>query len=324
MVKLVRIASAGFILLSILIMFALPVYAIAPADTLTIHSVTAYYSLYETDDQLYLIDCTIDYGANPTESGTEAYLARLMDGTDELGSQAPYAYYDEGYDREAIAIYFSPDDAPVWAGDYTLRLEGNPTLSWVPSRPVTSTSGIVFSIGADQRASLASKILWLADQYEVEWSVDLITTYASGSRLTEYGEAYFSSVIPYLFVMCPTIFEGGSSNPDVVDRDNNRAAATELTARTAGTVFDLTDPADAFGVSAGTLGISICALCILVAAGFFAKSIPEASSVIILLVIPIVILCRLAGWLPFVIEIGLDALALALSWYVFTLEKSAT
>lgn len=295
--------------------------AIASPDTMTINSVNAYYSLLEDDDQLYLIDYTIDYGANPDENVTEAFLARLMDGDDELGQQAPYSYYDDGYDRGVVSIYFTADDAPTWAGDYTVKLEGNPTLDWV-DRPIISSSAINFTLGTDQSGSLAAKVLYLADQLEMAWSVDLIETTGHGSWLTDYGEDYFSNVIYNLSAMCPTIFSGSSTSPEVVDRTTDRAAGDYLRTRTGGTPLDPTDAANGLGVSGSTLGIGLSFLAIIICLVVFGRQVP-GSGVISLLAVVLLIAFTLVGWIALYIGIGLSALGCIGTIYIFTLEKSS-
>lgn len=326
--KIIRLSSALGLVILYLFFTVSPVFAIDSPTTFTINSVTAYYDLIETDDQLYLVDYTIDYDPdgnpltddNPDENITEAYLVRLMDGVDELGSQAPYAYYDEGYDRGVVAIYFSASEAPVWAGSYTLRLEGNPMLTWAAARPLTSTTTIIWSTGSSE--ALASKILWMADTLEVTWSVDLIENTGQGSRLTTYGESYFSSAIPYLTLMCPNILSGSSTSPTYPDRSESRAAGDYLRTRVNGTLFDPAGLAAGLGTSANTLGIGASFILIILGLVLFAKQVP-ASGILMLMATILMIGATLAGWMPLFLGVFLAVLGCVAILYVFLLEKAS-
>jgi hypothetical protein len=254
--------------------FITPCLAIDEPDSLSINGVYVYRNCQEVADQLYLIDYTILYPVDgePDEDATEAYLVRLMDGTDELGAVAPYSYYYYGYDRGVVAIYFSAADAPGWGGDYTMTLEGNPMFTWNAERPYVSVNA--FNVWADNpmettQEVLSSRILWLADQLEIAWEVDMITTAQGGSFLTEYGEAYFGNVIPDLRTMAPFVYSSGTVTPIIPDVVNTGSyEETIYTNYIQGTPLDMTPLAELLNVTRGTataivyygLAILICLL----------------------------------------------------------------
>jgi hypothetical protein len=68
------------------------------------------------------------------ETITDTYNVRLMDGVNEVMSVAPYAYYNQGFDRGVVWMYFSAAEVIAeglsWGGAYTMRLDGNPTATW--------------------------------------------------------------------------------------------------------------------------------------------------------------------------------------------------
>lgn len=243
------------IVVSLLLVIVTPALAaIAHPDTLTINSVYAYQSCLETDDQLYLIEYTVDYdgeypAAYPDEDITEAFLTRLMYAdTTDLGSTAPYAYYQIGYGQGIAAIYFSADDAPpYWESELlSIELTGNPTLDWGESIPTTTVYTFDGWLGV---SSLASRILYLADLLELAWEVDMIETTAIGSCLTTYGEAYFTNAIPNLRVMCPSVFSSGMESADFNRRDvSDTTYADLLRDQWDGTWLDTGDTADNLGV----------------------------------------------------------------------------
>jgi hypothetical protein len=61
---------------------------------------------------------------------------------------------------------------------------------------------------------LTARILYLADQLELDWGISMIDTTGTGSYLSSYGEAYFTSAIPNIKAMAPNAFAGGTSSPD--------------------------------------------------------------------------------------------------------------
>jgi len=233
-----------------------PVLAIADPDSMTVNSVYVYRNVRETGDQLYLIDYTIDYTVNPDENITEAFLCRLMNGSTELRAVAPYAYYDDGYDRGVIAIYFNAADAPTWEGSYSMYVVGNPILSWSGDPPSVYIS--TFNLWQDnsiatQNTVVSSRVLYLADILELEWSVDMIEASGGGHSLTSYGEDYFTNVIPYADDIAPYAFAGQIIQPEVEDVDDSTAYADVLVTNIQNTPLDLTDMANAWGVARGPL-----------------------------------------------------------------------
>jgi len=213
------------ILLALVALIAMPLVAlaapIATPDTLTIHSVECYRHVLEQNDQLYIIVYTIDYtGANPPEDAQEAWLCRLMNGAVQLGVTTPYPYEDDGYAYGFMSIYFSAADAPAWGGAYTIRLEGNPTLTWVAGAPpFVTTATIVWydevTVAAAQER-LTNRLRTLAWVIERTWggTYDLVSDTPAGKRLTDTGEEYFVNVIDNLRDMCPDLFTAVMTTPD--------------------------------------------------------------------------------------------------------------
>jgi len=310
---------------------AMPVFAIDDPEVLQVNAVWVYRNCMEDDDQLYLIDYTLDYDPdsdpltddNPDENITEAYLVRLMNGAAELGSTAPYAFYDEGYDRGVIALYFSAAEAPAWEGAYTMILVGNPTLAWGADPPETSV-GIFdlwqdWPIGTTQEI-LASRILWLADQLELAWAVDMIETTASGSKLTDYGESYFVNVIPDLRTMAPSAFVGQIIQPEVEKREFTEDYSDDLAASVVGTPLDLTPLADAFDLSREVVTTVIYYAAVVVFLALLVTKIKNYKPAI-LMTIPCIIGGAFVG-VPLVITVLAGFFSLILIAYILFYQKS--
>jgi len=310
---------------------AIPVFAIDDPEVLQINAVWVYRNCMEDEDQLYLIDYTLDYDPdsdpltddNPDENITEAYLVRLMNGAAELGSTAPYAYYDEGYDRGLIALYFSAAEAPAWEGAYTMILVGNPTLAWGADPPETSVGD--FDLWQDWPISttqeiLASRILWLADQLELAWAVDMIETTASGSRLTEYGESYFVNVIPDLRTMAPSAFVGQIIQPEVEKREFTEDYSDDLAASVGGTPLDLTPLADAFDLSREVVTTVLYYAAVVVFLALLVSKIKNYKPAV-LMTIPCIIGGAFFG-VPLVVTVLAGFFSLILIAYILFYQKS--
>lgn len=287
---------------------ATPALAIdVPDVTMKIDSVWAYRNCKETGDQLYIVDYTIDYTVNPTQDIHDTFLLVLMNGTTQLGSVAPYSYYNDGYDRGAIALYFSAADAPAWNGSYTMKLVGNPGLTWVPSIPEVSVYS--FDLWQDNPISItkdlvSQRVLWLAAELEATWAgatANLVDTTASGSVLTDYGELYFGNVIPDLRTVAPSAFAGQVIQPDVTKRTYTQDYAGDLTTVIIGTPLDLTPTATAFGVSRGALTALLYYAVVILFLIIAARRIGSYKPVM-LLSIPLIILGAFIG-VPLVITV---------------------
>jgi len=241
---------------------ATPVLAVADPDSMSVDEVYVYRNCRETGDQMYLVTYTITYSSPPTESVTEAFLCRLLEGTTELGSVAPFTYHDNGYTTGVVAIYFSAENAPDWEGAYTMELTGNPSLDWAGDPPTDTDS--TFDLWQDNGLAithvvLSSRIIDLATELETDWSVDMVQQNSETGEytLTMHGEAYFSGVVPYLPEVAPFVFDDVVPpvvvEPEIEDPDTSSAYADSLETGILGTLFDVTPLADEFGVGRGQL-----------------------------------------------------------------------
>lgn len=309
-----RYSIALLLAIVFLLSLSIPVLAIDVPDLIyQINQVYVYRNCLETGDQLYLIDYMITYTVNPAENITEAFLFRLMNGAVELGSVAPYSYYNDGYDRGVASIYFSAADAPAWNGAYSMQLAGNPALVWNPATPSTSMSP--FGLWADNpigttQTLLASRVLWLADQMELAWSVDMIETLSSGNALTTYGEAYFTNVIENLRLMAPLAFSGQSIQPEVETTAFTQDYANDLVTDIIGTPFDFTTLGTALGLSRGMVTAIIYYAIVILVLILVACRI-QTYKPIMLLSVPFVIGGAFIG-VPLVITIVVGFLALVM------------
>lgn len=329
MKRLTRLISVvtGIVLLGLLI--TSPVLAIDSPDSLQIDSVYVYHHCLETNDQLYLIEYTIDYSisGNPTENATEAYLFRFLDGLTELNAIVPYAYFDDGYGKGIAAIYFDANDPalPTWLDPYTIRLEGNPTLTWSAGVPLTSVA--VFDSWSSStsitqtRSELAARILYLADMLEIEWGINMIDTTGTGSYLSDYGIAYFTSVIPDCRTMAPSALPGGTTAPDYSTKDIGTTYADSRAASVTGTLLD-TDPlANWLGVSRIWTS-SLLYIVAIILMLYFTLSPQGRFKPMLLLSAPLIIAGGYLGMIPLVATVLTGVAAFGLSCFMLFYHPS--
>ena len=328
--KLTRLFSILALAMLGLLLIASPVLAIGAPDDLQINSVYVFRHCFETDDQLYLVEYFVDYDIdadpltddNPDENITEAYLGRLIDGVDELGAVAPYAYYDLGYDAGIFAIYFSASDPnlPTWNGAYTMKLMGNPTLDWDAAIPETSVG--VFDLWSsstgivDTQNELAARILYIADQLELAWSINMVDSTGTGSYLSNYGEAYFTNAISNIQAMAPKAFAGSTTQPQWEYKESTTDYAEDRADSVTDTPLDMTPTADWWGISRMwtsslffMLGGILILYCILSPTGNYRP--------LVLLSTPLVIAGGYLGMMPLLATVLMGFAAFALS--IFTL-----
>lgn len=223
-------------LLAVAATLLLPVAALAidvPDSGPYILQVDAYRHVVETDDILLHGRYNWPYASPPSETITEAVFVRLLDGTDELGYCQPYAYYTRGWGYGSFSIYLTASEASgYWEGSLTVEMRGSPTLSWTGgSAPVVATSTVNWWATASNAATQALMYAHIAAWGETlgdYWSVSLVSYYADGSKLSSYGEAYFTNVITGLRAMVPDLFSGAMESPSYSDVTWNTSASDAM------------------------------------------------------------------------------------------------
>jgi hypothetical protein len=203
-------------------------YAISDPDSMILDDIQAYQSTVESGDILFVMSYQINYTVNPDEAASQAFLLRLMDGTTELRSTAPFSYVNSGYSSGVFSIYFTAAEVELmgitWEDSgYTFRLQGNPNVFASP--PVVENGSIDWNSPLFSKSILSSQVQVLALGLEVAWipytdpDIDLLFATPTGNGFTAEGEFYFTNVIPNLRVMTPNLFTGSVSNPYIPERE---------------------------------------------------------------------------------------------------------
>lgn len=309
--KMKRIAQA-FAILLITLLLSIPVLALQPPDSYSIDSVDAYTSLIETNDQLYLVKYTISYTTYPVESAADTIMFRLRDttGTIILNATTPYnnIYFHTGYGQGIVSMYFSAADVATnnmtWMAAYTVTLEGNPGVSYNGTSP--NATSLITAWWTDGAASaLASRIIYFGTRFSTLWGYQLIDS----GILTSYGENYFTSTIPNLRSLTPTIFSSYMqqwTRPG--DRTFNMTNILTWRNQWIGTWLDLTVPAADWGIDAIWLYGMIWVIIMIAILYAFVKFVQTTKPMLYLIGI-LIAFGTILGFLPW-IALGLEILLL--------------
>lgn len=255
-----------------------PALAIATPDTTDIISVSIWRHYLETDDMLVLTRYQVEYTTWPTtpvtaETITQAVIARfgVTAGTD-FGSSAPYTYTaDNGFGEGIVVVYFTAqevtDKSITWgSSSYSVKLSGNPSLSWTPTYPSDTTSTLIwksYSTHETTAQELKSTILSIADELEDAWADTLLASAAEGMILSTNGETYFTRAFPDLRVAIPDLFSSSISAPVFREETYARTYETTLKGQVPTWIQNGIDAAaDLFGVSTGLIDVFFALLII--------------------------------------------------------------
>ena len=224
MKTLIKLLFLIVITLAIALSFVTPAFAIANPDTLQIDAVYVYRNLKEYGDQLYLIEYYCHYASIPTETVTTAFAVNLydIDGVTVLGADSPYAYYRKGYDIGYASIYFTAAQASslTWGAAYTVKMEGV-IPPFVVSPSSTAKTIDYWSTNTspwEGHKELAARIIYSAYILNSSWSITsaqyLTQETTAGTKLSTYGEAYFTNVIANAKIMASQAFYSYAATPD--------------------------------------------------------------------------------------------------------------
>ena len=174
---------------------------VEPGDMVVIVN---YYMKYSTAN-LTLMTLTID----------ETFTGRILNAVGvELNNCAPYPYYSSGYEHGIYSMYFSAATAPAWGAALTVQLVGNAIITWTggPNPPLASTASINWHSTTTTAATsllLGAAVLQWATNLSNFWAVALVSQTADGTKLSSYGDQYFTNAIPSLRSACPQIYTAG-------------------------------------------------------------------------------------------------------------------
>ena len=252
-----RLVKATLVALFFPIVFttvALAVTALPDSDP-TLDNIRGTRHLLEQDDLLIIAKYTIPYASQPDANVDQAFLFRLFDtdNTTVLAVNQAYPFVNGGYGEGLISFYFDADNAPTFGSAYTIRIDGTPNEfasppTWAFAIPAGAYS--TFTNQENNQIDLAVRILTIARDLEINWSVTLISAGETGTVLSSNGALYFRIALPGIQRMAPSLFDIQTVDPDYTaenwpstqsDNYSSRFTGTWIGTATSGigTVFGL-------------------------------------------------------------------------------------
>lgn len=207
-----------FILLAVLIP-AQVAYAADDPDDVSLDNIIIFNSLIVEDDFLAYVPYTISFTEPPDEGIDKTFIFRMIseNGTTEYGVNIATAQYNSGYGSGIVSFYI--DTGMSFTEDYIFRVQENPAYYDEPQYWDFQINDSNFSTATDQEAALRAKIIDSATSLSIEYEVSLLSRSEAGQTvLSTYGELYFLEAIPGLQVMCNSIFELKTEDPDFTKR----------------------------------------------------------------------------------------------------------
>jgi len=267
---------ARIILVALFLLVLMPVNK-ALADTtsdphahISIVSSAGFRSLAEDGDMTLIVHWQWSGNVSATPASTAVTVSMSYNGT-TLAQTTPYVFSlfeNNGYGDGVSSFYFSANSSPVYQGDYTIRIAGNPSV-FAGYNPFPLFDYLIpvasYETGTTQAANrLAAKtyILNECDSLETVYpDVALKSTSDIGNVLTEYGETYWTSVIPNLQSLVPAIFFVQTAIPETIAvQAYDSSLQATYTAQIVGT--DLKRGADRIGAKFGVTGYFVWGLII--------------------------------------------------------------
>lgn len=220
MSKKIKILITLLTVLSWLPVQAQPVVA-AMSDPISVstYDMAVYQHLLEDDDRLFIIPYSINYASTQNVTIDDAFLFQMYDptGTNLLGTSLAYPYQDAGYGPGIVSFYFPASDNLTWQATNIIRIVENPSQFATPTYwdfPLAVSDYTSATTQATNQEALRLKILGLATDLSISWSLDLLAQTEMGTVLSSYGEDYFRNSILSLQSMCPGLFSVQMAVPD--------------------------------------------------------------------------------------------------------------
>ncbi len=204
--------------LLLVLVLAVPVFAIDNPSSIAINDVGVYGGLWEPGDMLFVVEYEVMYDPDPEEDPQDTFLAGVWDGTVK-GPDRPLDYYCHNF----TSIYLTAAEAASFGyevnDELKVKVTGNP--SYFPTlvegdnmSTVTMTAGH-WTVGGtlqETRDYLADWCILLAGVLEDSWPEEIVLL-SSGGKLNATGRLKFLEVIPGLDGICPDIFLVSASYP---------------------------------------------------------------------------------------------------------------
>lgn len=337
-IKIILAWAALLLLISAIIIPALPVGAVDPPDSVAINNAKVYRNLAEDGDMLVvfqyaIIDNSDNYSATPA-SASIIFRMYDTDGETLLTATNPYVFpfwETNGYGTGVAAFYIETGaDQPAWEAEAIINIFGVPAYF----SPAISVDYTIESddytdseLQDDNREELYDYVLLLCDElgalYE-DTGVVLKTSADSGIVLSTYGELYFRGAIEGLQALCPDLFFIQVYVPEKMLVDYDTSLLDDYTDRTKDT--EIEESMELMGGAIGVGGaafsailstLAMMALCIWTAKKGWGIEIGMMGSIILAVLAAVV----MGDFLFTMVMIGSLVAAMGLS-YLVLLKRS--
>jgi hypothetical protein len=237
-----------------------PAQADTPSDAeLTMVDVQGYRNLADSGDMLILGHLRWTSENTTDAPASSAVTIRLVSANGTLlAATTPYVFTlfeDNGWGEIVYSFYLSENT--TWGGASEIQVAGLPAYFEDPPTLDYTLGAADYTAATsqeDNRAEMATYILNQCDALRVIYpDVDLKSNTGSGTVLSSYGEAYYTSVIDNLQTLCPELFFVQTYIPEEIElQDYDMSTADTYKERLAGT--DMMISADLIGSYIGVTG----------------------------------------------------------------------
>lgn len=292
------------------------IFAIDVPNSISLDSTAqAFRSLLEPNDMLIIVGYNIAYYIYPEETAYETFIGRVLDSNGlSIAATRLFAYYEAGYSEGVFSLYMNAETAPVWGSNIQVSLSGNPTLDWSGPIPNTSTNIIEWN---NDLGGLTSFILDKAYVLSNTWNVDLLLRLASGIKLSDYGDVYFSSVVPNLRQLCPDLYADSSYSPAYKEAEYSQNYLNQLWAR-----WDTTPYAVSFANLAEYFNLTstqfrgVLAFILLGVASVAIAGVTQSPKPLLIIILPTIFMLNLMGMLSLLVTAILGFASVLLLGYI--------
>lgn len=211
--------------------------AVANPDSITIPTVRVFQNIFDTGDQVVIVETKVMYTVDPTEEPSDTFTVTFTAGA--ASYSMPLLYYDHAL----CAFYLTPAQAVVWGAAATVVVAGNPlyftTLTEGVNQRTYALSAGYWITGSltESPGYLQSWCLTLATLLETSWGLTLLID----DKLNAVGAEFFLEVLPGLDSACPDFFAVSTEYLEPDSKTHSKTYETELLARIGARLHDAID-----------------------------------------------------------------------------------
>lgn len=269
--KILRLIALVIVLVAV-ILPAVPVFAMSDPESITMNSVRVFQNVWDSGDQLWIVDYSINYDTLPTEAPSAAFYIGIWDGV---------TYTDvhrtaDSYGRFFTSFYLDSGDALTWDYGYTVKVLGSTTYFPVITEGVNQASVVISSdnyvdgtLNGTTPEYLQIWLTNLADNIGTEREEVWLDEESYPQQLSTLGTAVFNKEIPQLGMVLPYFYTISNSidtlNPNPVSAKTEETSL--LTNKGARLTNALNGLGGYFGIPGWMMGIIGFAILYFILAG---------------------------------------------------------